>query len=261
MCGGPGAAYLYVRPDLVPRFAPRVTGWFGHEKPFAFTMPEQRYAPGMWRFMGGTPAIAALYQARAGAEIIGQIGVERIRRKSLRQTARMIEHVDELGFRLSSPRAPERRGGTVVFDFDGSGAVAAELNRRRFFCDHRPGAGIRVSPHFYTKDEEIELLFEEIQKISEPALDTCPKCGERAAQRLISQGNFILKGGGWYADLYSSSSSSKRSSRSESSSEGSSSTSETKSESSSETKSEAKSETKSESKSESKPKKTESKKA
>jgi kynureninase len=169
MCGGPGAAYLYVRPDLVPRFSPRVTGWFGHEKPFAFTMPEQRYAPGMWRYMGGTPAIAALYQARAGAEIIGKIGVENIRKKSLRQTEKMIAHVDELGFKLSSPRAPERRGGTVVFDFDGSGAVAAELNKRRFFCDHRPGAGIRVSPHFYTKDEEIDLLFEEIKKIGKLA--------------------------------------------------------------------------------------------
>jgi kynureninase len=169
MCGGPGAAYLYVRPDLQPRFAPRVTGWFGHEKPFAFTMPEQRYATGMWRYMGGTPAIAALYQARAGAEIIGQVGVERIRRKSLRQTEKMIGLVDEMGFKLSSPRAAARRGGTVVFDFDGSGAVAAELNKRRFFCDHRPGAGIRVSPHFYTKDEEIDLLFAEVRKIGQLA--------------------------------------------------------------------------------------------
>jgi kynureninase len=96
MCGGPGAAYLYVRPDLQARFAPRVTGWFGHEKPFAFTMPEQRYAPTAWRYMGGTPAIAALYQARAGAEIIGQVGVERIRRKSLRQTEKMIAIVNKI---------------------------------------------------------------------------------------------------------------------------------------------------------------------
>jgi kynureninase len=169
LCGGPGAAYLYVRPDLIPRFAPRVTGWFGHEKPFAFTMPEQRYAPNMWRYMGGTPAIAALFQARAGAEIVAQVGVERIRAKSLRLTQKMIDKVDELGFKLSSPREPARRGGTVVFDFEGSGAVAAELNRRRFFCDHRPGAGIRVSPHFYTKDEEIDLLFREIAKIGRPS--------------------------------------------------------------------------------------------
>jgi kynureninase len=168
LCGGPGAAYLYVRPDLVPRLSPRVTGWFGHEKPFAFTMPEQRYAPNMWRFMGGTPAIAALYQARAGAELIAEIGVERIRAKSLRLTDTMIGWVDELGFKLNSPRAHAQRGGSVIFDFEDAGAVAAELNRRRIFCDHRPGAGIRVSPHFYTKEEEIPLLFEEIKKIGKP---------------------------------------------------------------------------------------------
>jgi kynureninase len=165
LCGGPGAAYLYVRKDLIPRFAPRVTGWFGHEKPFAFAMPEQRYAEGIWRYVGGTPAIAALYQSSAGQEIIAQVGVANIRQKSLRQTARMLEMVDERGFRVNSPREPDLRGGTVVFDFEGSGAVAAELNRRRFFCDHRPGVGIRVSPHFYTKDEEIDLFFAEVDKL------------------------------------------------------------------------------------------------
>jgi kynureninase len=165
LCGGPGAAYLYVRPDLIGKYAPRVTGWFGHEKPFAFTMPEQRYAGTIWRFMAGTPAVAALYQARAGAEIVAELGVEAIRKKSLAQTARIIERVRERGHTLTSPAEDERRGGSVVFDFDGAQAVAAELNRRRFFCDYRPGAGIRVSPHFYTKDEEIFLLFEEIKRI------------------------------------------------------------------------------------------------
>ncbi len=165
LCGGPGAAYLYVRKDRIPQFAPRVTGWFGHEKPFAFAMPEQRYADGIWRYAGGTPAIAALYQASAGQEIIAEVGVARIREKSLRQTGRMIAMVDERGCKLNSPRDAAGRGGTVVFDFDGSGAVAAELNRRRFFCDHRPGVGIRVSPHFYTKDEEIDLFFAEVDRL------------------------------------------------------------------------------------------------
>jgi kynureninase len=164
LCGGPGAAYLYVRPDLIPRFAPRVTGWFGHEAPFAFTMPEQRYAANVWRYVGGTPAIAALYQAAAGVEIVTSIGAARIREKSLRQTARMIALADAAGYKLGSPR-DERRGGTVVFDFEGSAAVGKELNRRRFFCDHRPGAGIRASAHFYTTDDEIERFFAEVAKI------------------------------------------------------------------------------------------------
>jgi kynureninase len=165
VCGGPGAAWLYVRKELIEQFAPRVTGWFGNEAPFAFTMPAQSYADGVWRYMGGTPAVAALYQARAGQRIVGEIGARRIRDKSLVMTQRCIDWIDELGFKLNTPRAPDQRGGSVVFDFVGSADVCRELNRRRYFCDHRPGAGIRIAPHFYSKAEEIELFFTEVKKI------------------------------------------------------------------------------------------------
>lgn len=165
LCGGPGAAWLYVRPDLIEQFAPRVTGWFGNEAPFAFTMPEQTYAETAWRYLGGTPAIAALYQARAGQTIVGEIGATRIRDKSLWLTQKAIDWVDELGFTLNTPREPAKRGGSVVFDFVGAADVCRELNRRKFFCDHRPGVGIRIAPHFYTKEEEIGLFFEEVKKI------------------------------------------------------------------------------------------------
>jgi kynureninase len=165
LCGGPGAAWLYARKDVVEQFAPRVTGWFGNEAPFAFTMPAQTYADTIWRYMGGTPAVAALYQSRAGQRIVGEIGARKIRDKSLAMTTRCIEWVDELGMKLNSPRAAEQRGGSVVFDFVASADVCRELNRRRFFCDHRPGVGIRIAPHFYTKPDEIELFFTEVKKI------------------------------------------------------------------------------------------------
>lgn len=165
LCGGPGAAYLYVRKDLIQALTPRVTGWFANEMPFAFSMPEQSYAETIWRFQGGTPAVAALYQSRAGAEIIGQIGVSAIREKSLRQTQIAIELVDACGFRLRSPRDAEQRGGAVIFDFVGAAEVVRELTRRRFFCDHRPGAGVRVGPHFYNSDDEILAFFHELQQI------------------------------------------------------------------------------------------------
>jgi len=165
LCGGPGASWLYVRPDLIEALQPRVTGWFGNEAPFAFTMPAQSYADNVWRFMGGTPAVASLYQARAGHTLIGEIGVRRIREKSLVMTQACIDWVDELGMKLNSPRAAEQRGGSIVFDFVGSADVCRELNRRKFFCDHRPGVGIRIAPHFYTKREEIDLFFAEIKKI------------------------------------------------------------------------------------------------
>ena len=164
LCGGPGAAYLYVRPDLIRSFSPRTTGWFANRAPFAFTMPEQDYADGIARFGGGTLAIAPLYQARAGAELIGTLDLQVVRRKSLRQTAYLIERCVSAGYRLNSPR-DEQRGGTVCFDFPGADKVCAELNRRRFFCDHRPGAGIRCSPHFYNTDEEVARFMDEVAKI------------------------------------------------------------------------------------------------
>ena len=169
LCGGPGAAYLYIKPELISRFAPRVTGWFGHRSPFSFAMPEQDYADTAWRFAGGTPAIAALYQARAGAEIILQIidelGIDKIREKSLRQTAHILSRIDASHYHLNSPRDPHLRGGTPCFDFPAADQVAKELNRRRFFCDHRPGCGIRMSPHFYSTDEECDQFLDEIERI------------------------------------------------------------------------------------------------
>ncbi|HPH26959.1 MAG TPA: aminotransferase class V-fold PLP-dependent enzyme [Pseudomonadota bacterium] len=165
LCGGPGAAYLYVRPDLIPRFAPRTTGWFAHRAPFAFTMPDQEYAEDVSRYGGGTLAIAPLYQARAGAELIGRIGVTAIRQKSLRQTAHMLKRAAEAGYRINSPQSESQRGGTVVMDFAGADKVCAELNRRKFFCDHRPGGGLRASPHFYTTDAEVDRFMDEVETL------------------------------------------------------------------------------------------------
>jgi kynureninase len=165
LCGGPGAAYLYVRPDRIPQLRPRNTGWFGHEKPFAFTMPEQRYSEGVWRYMAGTPAIAALYQARAGAEIVADLTVARIREKSLRQTSHVLSVCDAAGYRVNTPRAPEQRGGTVCFDFPGSDRVAKALNASSFLCDHRPTSGIRMSPHFYTTDDEVARFMAEVERL------------------------------------------------------------------------------------------------
>ncbi len=162
LCGGPGAGYLYVRPDLISTLQPRDCGWFSHAHPFAFDMGEMHYAEGIDRFMGGTPGIAALYAAREGYQIIKSVGVDRIREKSLRQTARLIARSEDLGFTVNTPREDDRRGGHVTIDFDGAEVVSQELIRRRFIIDYRPGAGIRVSPHFYNTDQECDALLDEI---------------------------------------------------------------------------------------------------
>jgi kynureninase len=164
LCGGPGAGYLYVRPDLQQKLEPKMTGWMAHEAPFAFD-PDLHYAPNVTRFLHGSPAIPSLYAAQSGYEIINQIGVEAIRSKSIRQTARLIDLAEEAGFQVTSPKDPSRRGGTVTVGHEQAGAITKELIRREFIVDYRPGAGLRISPHFYTKDEELELVIGEMKKI------------------------------------------------------------------------------------------------
>ena len=164
LCGGPGAGYLYVRPDLIEQLEPKTTGWMAHEEPFAFES-ELRYAPNITRFLHGSPAIPALYAAESGYKIINEIGVAGIREKSTRQTGALIGLAEAAGFRVTSPQNPAQRGGTITVWDDNAAAMTKELIRREFIVDYRPGAGVRISPHFYTKDEELELVIAEMKKI------------------------------------------------------------------------------------------------
>jgi kynureninase len=165
LCGGPGVAYLYVRPDLAEGLEPKFTGWVAHQQPFAFEVGAQRYTTGAYRFMTGTPNVPALYCARPGLKIVKEAGIESIRAKSKRQTARLIELADQHGWRVNTPRDPEHRGGTVSIDVPNAREVCAELLRRDVIVDYRPGAGVRMSPHFYTEDRELEVAMETVEEI------------------------------------------------------------------------------------------------
>lgn len=172
LCGGPGAGYLYVRPDLWPSLEPRFTGWAAHRNPFAFDASPIDFAPGAERFLHGTPNIPALYSARSGYEIIAEIGVHSIREKSIRQTSRLIALAREAGIPVRTPLDPARRGGVVTLDVPNGAEVTRALARQNILVDFRPGAGIRVAPHFYTADEELDLAVSAIQSLAaapEPA--------------------------------------------------------------------------------------------
>jgi kynureninase len=165
LCGGPGAGYLYVRRDLWPTLEPALTGWMAHARPFAFEPEPIVYADNIYRFLNGSPNIPGMYAAKSGYEIINEVGVERIREKSIRQTSKLIDIALGAGFEVRCPTDAGARGGTVVIDVPHGQEVTAELLRRDFLVDYRPGAGIRVAPHFYSKDEELELTVREIRKI------------------------------------------------------------------------------------------------
>jgi kynureninase len=164
LCGGPGGCFLWVKPEVSATMAPALTGWQAHEHPFAFD-PEMKYATGAWRWLTGTPSIPALFAALPGPRLVRAAGIEAIRAKSMRQTARLIELADARGFAVTAPRDANRRGGTVAFDVPHAREVAQALLARDVIVDYRPGAGIRVAPHFYTTDDEVESVVGTIDEI------------------------------------------------------------------------------------------------
>jgi kynureninase len=166
LCGGPGNGWLYVRPDLAEVLEPTFMGWQAHARPFSFE-PELEYAEGIGRFLTGTPNVPALYAATAGYDLIEEIGVERIRENSVRQTQLLIDLLDGAGFDVGSPRDPTRRGGTVTVRTPEFEAVHKELSERQILCDFRPDAGIRLGPHYYNSEDEVRFAVAQIAEIVE----------------------------------------------------------------------------------------------
>lgn len=163
LCGGPGAGYLYVKPGL--NLEPAMTGWQAHAAPFDFEGGPIHYAEDSFRYLNGTPNVPAMYSARTGYEIVNKVGVAAIRENSLRQTELLMGLADEAGIRVRTCREPRLRGGVVTLDVPNGKEVNRELARREVLVDYRPGAGIRVAPHFYTTDDEIRHTVSEVQKI------------------------------------------------------------------------------------------------
>ncbi|HEX6032611.1 MAG TPA: aminotransferase class V-fold PLP-dependent enzyme [Tepidiformaceae bacterium] len=165
LCGGPGAGYLYARPEVVGRLQPRFAGWFSHARPFAFEPPPIEYAEGIARFTGGTPNVPAYYQAREGYGIIREVGPEVIREKAHRQTQIIYDGARRRGWEVNSPEDFARRGNHVTVNPPRPEAVKSELIRRGFVVDYRPGAGIRIAPHFYNTDDECRGVLDEMDAI------------------------------------------------------------------------------------------------
>jgi kynureninase len=167
LCGGPGNGFLYTRPDRLKTVRPRFSGWMARKNPFAFDIDDDTLREDAMRMMNGTPTVPTFYAALPGLDIIKEVGVDRIREKSKRMTAHLLELVDRHGYRTVTSRDPERVAGTVAIDLPHAHEVAKTLNARDFVVDFRPGVGVRVSPHFYNTFEEIDRLVAEVARIVE----------------------------------------------------------------------------------------------
>jgi kynureninase len=170
LCGGPGNAFLYTRPDLLKHATPSFTGWLSREQPFDFDIEGSDLDPSLrsdaMRMMNGTPSIPSYYAALAGLDIINIVGVGQIREASRAMTARLLALVDEYGFASAASRDPERLAGTVAVDVPDALLVSRTLKARDFIVDYRPPVGIRISPHFYNTMEEIDRVMAEIAAIA-----------------------------------------------------------------------------------------------
>jgi kynureninase len=165
LCGGPGNAFLYTRPDHLEAIRPWFSGWLAHRRPFEFDIGDEDLRDDAMRMMNGTPAIPAYHAALAGLDIISEVGVAAIRARSRELTARLLELVDHYGFTSVAARDPERLAGTVAVSVPDAQLVSQTLKARDFVVDFRPPVGIRISPHFYNTVDEIERIMAEIDSI------------------------------------------------------------------------------------------------
>ena len=165
LCGGPGVAYLYVREDLRAKLRPALTGWIAHKRPFEFETGAIDPREDSFRYLNGTPHIPALYACQPGLEILNQVGIEAIRKKSVELTSRLIAGATKRGWGVNTPAQSAERAGTVSVDCPHAAAVCRELLAREIIVDYRPKAGIRISPHFYNTLDECEFALAQIEDI------------------------------------------------------------------------------------------------
>ena len=165
LCGGPGVGYLYVREDLRAKLSPAIAGWSAHKRPFAFETGAIDAREDSYRYLNGTPHIPALYACQPGLEILNKAGIGAIREKSIRMTARLFDAAKSHGWRVNTSENPAERAGTVSVDCPHAAEVCRELLAREILVDYRPKAGVRLSPHFYNRDEECDLAIAQIADI------------------------------------------------------------------------------------------------
>ncbi len=159
--GGPGTAFMRVRPELREALIPTTTGWFSSARQFAFAIDELELAPDGRRYELGTPSVPSAAIARGGAELVREIGVERLGERTRDLGQLLIELADDAGLEVRGMRDASRRGGIVPIAVADPKPVVDALADDGIIVDFRPGI-VRCSPAFYNSEDEVRLLIDRL---------------------------------------------------------------------------------------------------
>jgi kynureninase len=165
LCGGPGLTFLYARKDLLPKLEPLTTGWFATKEPFSFDLQHLEYHPTARRLEHGTPAAPVAFLAQGGLDIISEVGPANTREHQQDLIDYVVARADEASLRVRTPRDRHARGGVVNIGVgDDAEKVCHALLERDVCADYR-GDGIRVSPHFFNNQDDIDRLFAALREV------------------------------------------------------------------------------------------------
>jgi kynureninase len=165
LCGGPGLTFLYARRDLLSSLEPLVTGWFATREPFSFDLQHLEYHPTARRLEHGTPAAPVAFIAQGGLDIISEVRPENTRQRQQDLIDYVIERADGAGLSVRSPRDRNARGGVVNVGVGQEAEKICHALLERDVCTDFRGDGLRVSPHFFNNEGDVDRLFDALREV------------------------------------------------------------------------------------------------
>ncbi len=163
LLGTAGVGYLYARGETTAQLQPRVTGWFAQDNIGAMDHTAHHPAATARRFEAGTPPVPNIYAARAALAIINEVGLDAIGGRIAMLTKRIADQAKRLGIPMATPDDPRRRGAMVALRSKDAPAIVDALHGLNIVTSERDG-NLRLSPHFYNDESDIERVFAGIEK-------------------------------------------------------------------------------------------------
>lgn len=163
----PGVGYLYVKEDLIERLEPPMVGWASVDQEVFNTLDfwdiwNLKLSKTASRFEAGTPSRLSQVGARESMKLLLDFGMENVKKRIFKLTDHLIGSVKDLGLKLQTPEEEQCRSGIVNFKIDKPQEMEKKLNKKGIIVSAR-NHGIRVSPHFYNTEEEIDKLVKEVK--------------------------------------------------------------------------------------------------